>query len=90
VSLDLVIFDVLVPPAGIELLNSKTPGFKEIYKEEVRCLSSLSTLHSTPKLLAESEILKPHLLLNQSWLRNTPVTSLQASITASRELPSWE
>jgi len=37
VSLDLVIFDVLVPPAGIELLNSKTPGFKEIYKEEVRC-----------------------------------------------------
>jgi hypothetical protein len=66
VSLDLVIFDVLVPSAGIELLNSKSPGFKELYKEEVICSSSLSTLHSTPKLLIESEILKPHSLLNQS------------------------
>jgi hypothetical protein len=36
-----------------------------------------------------SEIQRPH-LHNQSCLSNTPVTSLQASITASRGLPSWE
>jgi hypothetical protein len=50
-SLDSVIFDVPVPSAGIELLNSGSPDFKEIYKEEVRCSSSLSTLQSTLKLL---------------------------------------